>query len=51
MGIPKPWTQSIIVPIFKREGKNNPSNYRNIIIIPLLARFYGIILEKRLAYG
>jgi hypothetical protein len=47
-GFPKPWTQSLIVPIFKSEDKNNPSNYMTIMISPLLAKLYGIILEKKI---
>ena len=46
-GFPKPWTQSLIIPIFKSGDTNNPSNYRTIMIIPLLAKLYGIILEKK----
>jgi hypothetical protein len=38
--------QSLIVPIFKSGDTNNPSNYRTIIISPILA--YGIILEKKI---
>jgi hypothetical protein len=34
-GFPKPWTQSLIVPIFKSGDKRNPSNYRTIIISPI----------------
>ena len=47
-GFPKPWTQSIIIPIFKSGDTNNPSNYHTIMISPLLAKLYGIILEKKL---
>ena len=36
----------MIVPIFKNGDKNNPSNYRTIMIIPLLSKLYEIILEK-----
>ena len=45
---PTPWTQSLIIPIFKSGDKNNPSNYRNIMISHLLAKLYGIILEKKI---
>ena len=45
---PKPWTQSLIIPIFKSGDTNNPSNYRRLMIIPLLAKLYGIILEKKI---
>ena len=47
-GFPKPWTQSLIIPIFKSGDTNNPSNYRTIMIIPLLAKLYGIILENKI---
>jgi hypothetical protein len=47
-GFPKPWTQSLIVPIFKNGDKNIPSNYRTIMISPILAKLYGIILEKKI---
>ena len=48
-GFPKPWTQSLIVHIFKNGDKNIPSNYRMIMISPILAKFYGIILEKKIS--
>jgi hypothetical protein len=48
-GFPKPWTQSLIVPIFKNGDRNIPSNYRNIMISPILANLYGIILEKKIS--
>jgi hypothetical protein len=47
-GFPKPWTQSLIVPIFKSGDKSNPSNYRTIMISPILAKLYGSILEKKI---
>ena len=47
-GFPKPWAQSLIIPIFKSGDTNNPSNYRTIMISPLLAKLYGIILEKKI---
>ena len=48
-GFPKPWTQSLIIPIFKSGDTNNPSNYWTIMINHLLAKLYGIILEKKLS--
>jgi hypothetical protein len=48
-GFPKPWTQSLIVPIFKNGDRNIPSNYRTIMISPILAKLYGIILEKKIS--
>ena len=47
-GFLTPWTQSLIIPIFKSGDKNDPSNYHTIMIIPLLAKLYGIILEKKI---
>ena len=47
-GFHTPWTQSLIIPIFKSGDKNDPSNYHTIMIIPLLAKLYGIILEKNI---
>ena len=47
-GFPKPWTQSLIIPIFKSGDTNNPSNYRTIMISPPLAKLYAIILEKKI---
>ena len=46
-GFPAPWTQSLIIPI-KNGDKNDRSNYRTIMISPLLAKLYGIILEKNI---
>jgi len=43
----KPWTQSLIVPIFKSGDKNIPSNYKTIMISHILAKLYGLILEKK----
>ena len=47
-GFPKPWTHSLIIPIFKSGDTKNPSNYRTIMISPLLGKLYGIILEKKI---
>jgi hypothetical protein len=47
-GFPKPWTQSLIVPIFKSGDKINPSNYTTIMISPILSKLYGSILEKKI---
>ena len=47
-GIPTPWNQSLIIPIFISDDKNDPSNYWTIMISPLLAKLYGIILEKKI---
>ena len=48
-GFPKPWMQSLIVPIFKNGDRNIPSNYRAIMISPILTKLYGIILENKIS--
>jgi hypothetical protein len=48
-GFPKPWTQSLIVLIFKNGDRNIPSNYMTIMISSILAKLYGIILEKKIS--
>ena len=45
---PTPWNQSLIIFIFKSSDKNDPSNYQTIMIIPLLAKLYGIVLENKI---
>jgi hypothetical protein len=41
--------QILIVPIFKNGDRNIPSNYKTIMISPILAKLYGIILEKKIS--
>jgi hypothetical protein len=48
-GFPKPWTQILIVHIFKSGNKRNPSNYMTIMISPILSKLYGSILEKKIS--
>jgi hypothetical protein len=48
-GFPKPWTQTLIVPIFKSGDKNISSNYSTIMISPILSKLYGSILEKKIS--
>jgi hypothetical protein len=38
-----------IVPIFKNGDRSIPSNYITIMISPILANFYGILLEKKIS--
>ena len=45
-GFPTPQNQSLIIPILKSGDKNDPSNYPTIMISPLLAMFYVIILKN-----
>ena len=48
-GFPKPWTHNLIIRIFKIGDTNNPSNCRTIMISPLLAKLYDIILENKMS--
>lgn len=50
-GFPKIWTQILIVPILKNGDKIIPSNYKTIMVSHILAKLYGLILEKSLAFG
>ena len=47
-GFSKPWTQRLIVPIFKNGDINIPSNYRTIMNSLILSKLYGITLEKKI---
>ena len=40
-GFRKPWTQSLIIPIFKSDDKNNPSNYMTIMISQVIWYYLG----------
>jgi hypothetical protein len=44
----KPLMEILIVDIFKNGYRNIPSNYRTIKISLILAKLYGIILEKKI---
>jgi hypothetical protein len=47
-GFPKPWTQSPIVHVFKICHKSSPSNYRTIMISPLLSKIYISVFENNI---
>ena len=46
-GFPKPWTQSLIIPIFKSGDINNPSNYRTIMISPSQPSYMVLFWKRR----
>ena len=48
-GFPTDWTTSLAIPLFKSGDVNNPSNYRIIMINPLLAKLFGSMLEYRIS--
>lgn len=45
-GFPRDWTISFAIPLFKSSDVNNPSNYRTIMINPLLAKRFGSMLKN-----
>ena len=48
-GFPQLLTQSLIVPIFKIGDNGVPSNSMTIMVSHILAKLYGLILEKKLS--
>ena len=42
---PKPWKMAKVIPLYKKNGKEDPGNYRPISILPVLSK----ILEKHVA--
>ena len=45
---PDAWTKGIIVPIFKKGAKDNPSNYRGITLVNTMAKLFSLCLTNRL---
>ena len=45
---PEEWSKGYIVPIFKKGDKTNPSNYRGITIINVLAKIFSLTLRNRI---
>jgi hypothetical protein len=45
---PENWTQSIILPLYKKGDPNNPSNYRGISLSDISGKIYGSIINRRL---
>jgi hypothetical protein len=45
---PEQWTESVILPLFKKGDVNNPGNYRGISLCDVSSKVYGIIINKRL---
>jgi len=46
--IPEDWRKSIIVPIYKREDPNVPSNYRGISLLYTAYKVYAELIRQRL---
>ena len=45
---PKEWSNSIIVPIFKKGERTDPSNYRGISLNNIISKVYTGVLNERL---
>ena len=48
-GFPKPCMQRLVGHILKNGDRKIPSSYRTIMISLILAKLYGIILEKKIS--
>lgn len=46
---PEQWTESVIVPLFKKGDKNNPNNYRGISLSNIASKLYSSIINNRLS--
>ena len=46
---PMEWTTSVVIPLHKSGDVNNPSNYRTIMVNPLLSKLYGSMVEQRIS--
>ena len=45
---PDNWTESIILPLYKKGDANNPGNYRGISLSDASSKIYGTIINRRL---
>ena len=45
---PYSWTESIIVPLFKKGNQNDPNNYRGISLCDISSKLYSSIINNRL---
>jgi hypothetical protein len=45
---PEEWTTSVVIPLFMNGDINNPSNYRTIVVSPLMGKLFGSMIEGRI---
>lgn len=45
---PNNWTESVILPLFKKGDKNNTHNYRGISLSDVISKLYSSVINKRL---
>jgi hypothetical protein len=43
------WTTSVVIPLFKNGDINNPSNYRTIMVNPLMGKLFGSMIQRRIS--
>ena len=48
-GFPEEWTTNVVIPLFKSGDTNNPSNYRTIMVNPLMGKLFGSMIERRIS--
>lgn len=47
--IPQSWTASVLVPVFKKGDRSNPSNYRGIALMQSSLKLLCLMLNRRLS--
>ena len=45
---PNNWSESIIIPLYKKGDRNDPGNYRGISLCDISSKVYGSIINKRI---
>jgi hypothetical protein len=45
---PENWTESVILPLYKKGDVNNPGNYRGISLTDICSKIFGNIINTRL---
>ena len=47
-GFSEEWITGVVIPLFKSGDTNNPSNYRIIMVNPLMGKLFGSMIERRI---
>eukprot|EP00745_Piridium_sociabile_P002264 TRINITY_DN113801_c0_g1_i1.p1 TRINITY_DN113801_c0_g1~~TRINITY_DN113801_c0_g1_i1.p1 ORF type:complete len:177 (-),score=18.67 TRINITY_DN113801_c0_g1_i1:134-664(-) len=45
---PESWTESIVLPLYKKGNVNNPNNYRGISLSNVCSKLYSSVINSRL---
>ena len=43
---PDSWTESMIIPLFKKDNQNDPDNYRGISLCDISSKLYSSIINN-----